>query len=116
MLNISILDNGNLELTVDEIDREDFAYEVESYGYWTAMADAIEPYSCNGSFTHFDAANGNPFVGLTGAPCIAESMNINEDGDEYSIEGRAWYFDEYMLEDDAELLASGEAVVYRLIG
>lgn len=75
--------------------------------------DAFEGYWANGMYEPFDAGRANPFVGLTSAPCIAESMNVEDDG-ERTIEGRLWYFNEYCLEDPMETLKCKGRVVFTL--
>ena len=108
-MDIIELENGDIQLLAekDEVD------ESPTRGYWSTMSRLFEPYSTCGSFTHFDAAAGNPFVGLTGAPCIAEIMDHDEGGNAV-LHGRLWYFSEYMLKNDLEMLAAGEAVIYTL--
>jgi hypothetical protein len=101
MINCTILPNGNLLLTASNDMRDNGA------NYWSIMADGLESYSCNGSYTHFDAGDGDPFVGLTSAPCIAESMDYLDDGT-HAIMGRLWYYSEYCLRSDLdELIARG---------
>lgn len=113
MMNCEILPSGDLALSIpDAGDRAEFREELERFGYWSAMANAFESYACNGSFTHFDAGQGNPFVGLTSAPCVAESMTTEDDGTNV-IEGRCWYFANYALDNDAEQLADGQTVTYQ---
>jgi hypothetical protein len=114
MITCTILDNGDLQISLDDSDAKAELQEIhERRGYWAAMCEAFESYSCNGSFTPFDAGDGNPFVGLTSAPCIAESMDCADNGD-LSIDGRFWYFADYMIRNDmAELIESG-SVVYKL--
>lgn len=74
------------------------------------LFDLLETSSCNGGFKAFDAGQGNPNVGLTCAPCIAESMRIKEDGSQV-IEGRFWYFEQYMIADMVDrLIRDGELV------
>jgi len=111
------LPNGNLELFLaDQEEREelqDLIFEGKR-GYWSLMADLFEPHSCNGEYTSFDPANGNPFVGLTDAPCIAESMDILDDGTQ-KIDGNFWYFDGYVTDLETELLANGDKVIYTLV-
>lgn len=112
MITCSILENGNLELKAD--DSAEFADQYSHGDFWRILCDAMEGYSCNGSFAPFDAGDANPFIGLTSATCIAESMSIDDDGKQ-SIEGRCWYDNEYALRDPLELLAQGETVTFNLI-
>lgn len=108
MINCTIQPNGNLLLTAGNDSRAELRTMRENgRNYWSIMAEAFESYSCNGSYTHFDAGQANPFVGLTSAPCIAESMSYPDSGD-LEIDGRLWYFSEYCLRSDLnELIARG---------
>ena len=114
MINCKILENGDLKITADNSSKSELKYARERSGYWGAMAEAFDGYRSNGSFEHFDAGNANPFVGLTSAPCIAESMSPNDD-DQNVIAGRVWAFMNYQIEDDlGELIRTGK-VVYQLV-
>ena len=64
----------------------------------------LEQYSCNGSYAFFDAGQGNPFVGLTNAPCIAEAMDTDNDGTNI-IRGEFWCYVEYMIKCPVETLS-----------
>jgi len=111
--NVEILENGNLALSLPDADeREELQDMIDDHrGYWNIMSYLFEDYSTNGSFTHFDAGQANPYVGLTSAPCIAEAMDILDDGTNV-IEGRFWFFANYNTELETELLAAGETVEY----
>lgn len=110
MIVCTILENGNLRLSVAEDDRAEFAENLESRGFWSVFCDGMESYSCNGSFTPFDAGDSNPFVGLTCAPCIAEEMAIHDDGTQ-DIVGRFWWFPYYAIRCPLQELAdTGETV------
>ncbi len=113
MITCTELDNGNLQLTINESDKQELLDNLQERGFWTTFCDAMESYSCNGSFTPFDAGQGNPFVGLTDAPCIAESMDYLDNGDA-EIVGEFWYFDNYMLECPLEKLANDGQVIFNL--
>ena len=108
-MNIQILENGNLQLSLEPTDGD-----VIDFGYWETMAALFETYSSNGSYQHFDSSIGNPFVGLTSAPCIAESLDCDDLGN-VTINGRCWYFANYMIENDLEILINSGKVVYTLI-
>lgn len=105
------LPNGDLLVTADNATRSDIAYGLREHGYWVAFADAFEGYSCNGSYTPFDAGEGNPFVGLTSAPCIAESMSTEDDGTQV-IHGSFWYFPDYAIRDPLEELATRGRTIF----
>jgi hypothetical protein len=113
MLNIETDKAGNLVLTLDPDEAENIAASLEKRGYWSAMAEMFEQHSCNGSYTPFDASDGDPFVGLTSAPCIAECMHLLDDGTQ-EIEGRFWYSDNYMLINEVQDLIDGKTVTFTL--
>lgn len=111
MIDATVNAKGDLELTIPDVSDRDYLREHAERGYWSNMADAFERYSCNGSYTHFDASDANPFVGLTSAPCVAEAMNIDDRGNA-SIDGALWYFSDYAIENDLERLVTGDTVTY----
>ena len=100
-----------LELTVDAEAQEALAGITSDHPM--EMYDLFEPYSCNGSYTLFDAGNANPFVGLTDAPCIAESMDMDDEGN-YSVVGEFYYYNNYMIESYVEELATKGKTFFRL--
>jgi len=114
MLTATRLANGDLKLTADNETRNEIADMLfHGRSYWAIMADLFESYSCNGSYTHFDAGDANPFVGLSSAPCIAETMDYADNGDA-KIDGDFWYFGEYATRDDLAELKNTGRVVYSL--
>ncbi len=111
MLKCQIMPSGDLFVAADNETREDISDAIESgKDYLSILCDIFEGYSCNGSYTPFDSSEGNPFVGLTSAPCIAESLSVEDNGD-LNIDGRLWWFPNYMLHDPIiELRNKGETV------
>jgi hypothetical protein len=111
MVTIETLPNGNLSIVADDQETRDWIagkLESSNWGYSQIWCELVDGYSCNGSFTYFDAGDGNPFVGLTSAPCIAESMNYSDNGD-CEIEGRFWYFDNYQIESElSQIVETGK--------
>lgn len=104
MLTCTVLPNADLKVTADNATRAYIADAMrKERGYWTILSHIFEPYSCNGSYTPFDAGDGDPFVGLTSAPCIAECMHIADDGKK-SIEGRFWWHPDYAIINELEEL------------
>lgn len=93
---VEVMQNGNLKLTTHDDFVEEIVDAMKTKTDDCILADALEHYSCNGSYTPFNAGNANPFVGLTDAPCIAESMIYHDDG-ELEINGDAWFYDNYMI-------------------
>lgn len=113
-LTAKILPNGDLLTTADNETRNEIAEFMSSgRNRWTILADIFEPYSCNGSFTPFDASDGNPFVGLTSAPCVAECLNYEDSGDR-TIDGRFWYSPDYCLINELEQLKNRGRFVWSL--
>lgn len=104
MITCTILPNGNLRVTAGNEARSDIAHGLKTNDYWGTFAEAFESYSINGSFTPFNAGDGNPMVGLTCTPCIAESMDCDDDGN-LSVNGHLWWFPDYMIRDPLEELA-----------
>jgi hypothetical protein len=110
MIDINETKDGNLLLTIELGCEQELRDEYEKRGQ-DCIYDALESHSCNGSYTPFNPSYGNPFVGLTDAPCIAESMHIDDNGD-CNILGRFWCFDNYMLECYIETLLDNGSVVF----
>ena len=110
MFNIKILPDGNLKISASNAGRQ-WLKENESRGYWPVTADIFEPYACNGSFVHFDSGAANPFIGLTSAPCIAETIEYSDIG-EAEIVGKLWVFTDYQTLDDLAELKNKGCVIY----
>jgi hypothetical protein len=109
-----ILPNGNLKLTANNETRKYIKEQLlDNKGFWNIWMDLFEHYFTNGSYHPFDAGAGNPFVGLSDAPCIAECMNCDDNGNN-EIEGRFWYYAEYMLRSELEELKNKGYVIYTL--
>ena len=115
MITCIILKNGDLKITAANETRTELKHQLETNGYWSTISTAFESYSTNGSFTPFDAAAGMyTFVGLTSAPCIAESLTIEDNGST-TIIGRLWAFCQYQIKCDLTELINTGKVVYTLI-
>lgn len=114
MLNCTIMENGDLLVTANNETRQ-FIAESQRAGrnFWTIMGDLFESYFTNGSFEPFDASDGNPFVGLTSAPCIAESLDTLDDGTR-EIVGRFWHNADYVFTDELDELKRRGRFVYTL--
>lgn len=109
----SVLANGDLEISADAETCSDIANRPADADYWSIWADLFEQYSTNGLYTPFDADSANPFVGLTSAPCVAESMDVFDTG-ERAVVGRLWWFPKYQIIDPLELLRDCGRVVFAL--
>jgi len=112
-MNLTILPNGDLKITADNETRAYIADEMRNGRRNNIIYDLLEHEICNGSYTPFDAGQGNPFVGLSSAPCIAEAMTTEDDGANI-IDGRFWYFADYMIRDELEDLRNKGRVVFTL--
>lgn len=99
MINATVLPSGDLLVTAGNTTRQFIAEAfAEGRHYWSIFVDLFESYACNGSFNPFDAGEANPFVGLTSAPCIAETLETDEDG-RHEIIGNLWWYPNYCLTD-----------------
>lgn len=112
-MDILILENGNLKLSLSSDEKEEVAERLEQVGEDLVLVELTEPYWANGGFQAFDAGNGKPFVGLTSAPCIAESMSHDEEG-EPSVEGRLWWFPDYAVRSAVQELVEKGSVEWPL--
>lgn len=113
MVDCKILPNGDLEVTANEETREHIRENEANDGYWETLCRIFEPYWTNGSYQPFDAGEGNPNVGLTSAPCIAESMDVPDSG-ENVIVGRLWWYPNYMVRDPLDDLRDTGRTVFTL--
>ena len=93
-MRLLILPSGHLQLDLEEEDRDLLAERLDTDSEISLLCDLTESYWTNGGFEPFDAAEGNPNVGLTCAPCIAERMIVHEDG-RREVDGRLWWFPAY---------------------
>lgn len=113
---ITIDSNSNLVISLQHPEeREELSDYLESHGSDSALVYLLEDFACNGSYTFFNAGDANPFVGLTEAPCIAESMDTDDEGTN-TIQGDFWYFGEYMLECPIETLLNKGEVAFTSVG
>jgi hypothetical protein len=110
-MKVTIQDDGSLLLEVEDDDAD--LLMREDLGDVDLLYPLLEPYWANGGFEPFDAGAGNPFVGLTSAPCIAESMNVDDDGMRVIV-GRFWHYGDYMVKDFVALLRRDGKVVFDL--
>lgn len=111
-MDITILPNGHLQLSLEPDERDDLIAANERGGEMGALMDLTEPYWTNNGFHPFDAGQANPYVGITSAPCIAERMSgPDEASGKYEIDGRLWWFPTYETTGIVdELLEHGKVV------
>lgn len=112
-----ILPSGNLRLVADEEAREEARDKIEAgiNDDVGILLELTEDHWTNGGFEPFDGGQGNPFVGLTDAPCIAESMDIDGEG-QRTINGRLWFYPEYMVMNPVAELADHGYVEFTKVG
>ena len=111
-LTLSVLPSGDLLVAASNECRAWLkrAREKSHYCDVAALYELTEPYWTNGGFQPFDAGDGDPFVGLTSAPCIAECIDVPDDG-KREIVGRLWWFPDYMLRSPVdELVRRGRTI------
>jgi len=109
-----LLANGDLKLVIDADSRDELIDAMDDgKGFWPILCELFESYSCNGSYQPFDAGDGDPFVGLTSAPCIAECMDYADDGTK-NIEGDFWYFADYAIRDPLDELVENFETIFTL--
>jgi hypothetical protein len=113
-ITITELPSGDLLLAAGNAVRAELKSmrEASRYTDVAALHELTEPYWTNGSYAPFDASEGNPFVGLTSAPCIAEDLDYPDDGQRQII-GRFWYFPDYMLRSPIDELIKRGRVVFK---
>jgi hypothetical protein len=113
----TIIHAGDLVVTAGNATRHEIAERLAENGrhWWSIMSELFEGYSCNSSFTPFDAGEANPFVGLTSTACVAECMDMLDDGTN-EIVGRLWFFENWALEDPLQELATRGRTVFRFAG
>ena len=117
-MNVQILENGNLELTFEDNAELETVSNLKTDWIETdenILIDGLEQYSCNGSFVFFDAGVGNPNVGLTSAPCIAEQLDWDDKGNAEII-GNFWYYDNYMTKSFIDELINHGKVTFKFGG
>jgi hypothetical protein len=113
MMNATILPNGDLKLTASNEDRARIKeLQERPIDSLSILRELTEPFWTNGSYAPFDAGEGNPFAGLTSAPCIAECLDYPDSGD-IEIVGRLWWFPDYMLRDPCDELKRCGRVVFK---
>lgn len=115
-MKIIIQENGNLKLQIEVEDVEfihDMGYDDTISTDDDVLCELLQPYSCNGSYAYFDAGNGNPFIGFTDAPCIAEELDYLDSGT-IAIIGRFWYYGDYMSKSFINELTENGEVIFTL--
>lgn len=120
MLNIKELPNGDLRITAGNEERAEIAEWIRSDRPsedrdLEILVEMTESYWTNGSWRPFSADDANPFVGLSSAPCIAEDMDMDDEGN-WTIVGRFWAFTDYQILSFAEQLRDRGYCEFELVG
>lgn len=110
-IRIRILPDGDLLLTADNETRS-YLNEHRKQKDIILLVEMTEYYWANGQYEPFDAGQANPFVGLTDAPCIAESLDTHDDG-KREIVGRCWWYPNYMIESPVDQLRTRGRAVFQ---
>lgn len=108
------LPNGNLQISFNSNEDRTEAKEMHDNGVYDLhiMWEGLEHYWANGSYEPFDASQSNPSVKLdfppdTALPCIADSMDVDDDGQK-SFQEKFWLYSNYMTKSFiAEMLETG---------
>ena len=109
-MQVTVLENGSLQIRAEKEDADDIESVMELSDD-DALAELLESYWTNGSYYPFDAGQGEPFVGLTCAPCIAEHMDYSDTG-KRSIDGRLWWYPDYMISSPIQKLKNEGVVIF----
>lgn len=106
------LANGDLRLALDGTEDSDEMSALLDLTDDQALSVLLEPYFTNGNYYPFSGNEGNPFVGLTGAPCIAKHMSFSNCG-KASIQGKLWWYPNYAVQSPVEELVNSKQVDFR---
>lgn len=76
------------------------------------LSNLLESYWTNGQYYVIESDDVTPPIGMTDAPFIAESLYGDDDNPRQHLEGRAWYFPNYMVESPVETLLRNGKVIF----
>lgn len=111
-LTLTILPNGDLQLAASNDCRAYIREHRENMDDVSILCALTEPYWANGGFQPFNAEDANPFVGLTSAPCIAETLDTHDDG-KCEVSGRLWVFMDYQIISPTEELMRRGRIIFK---
>lgn len=106
-MKLSILPNGNLEVSITDEDPEDILSNMRGDD-WTRM---FEEQIGNG----YEIVCPEDIGALTCAPIVSDDVVYHDDG-KREVLGRVWWFPNYQVEDPAETLAARGKVVFQYAG
>lgn len=112
MITFNILENGNLTFKADNpAEIQEMIDDGKSYD--EMMYDLFEDSRCNGSYELFDAADGNPYVGIADGIMIAPYMDTDDHGDRTIPDEYFYYSNEISIDMmEPNVLARGETVEF----
>lgn len=117
MFTLTELADGNLEVTFDDAvtaeDIDDLRHDMTRLDEVAILQEGTESYWTNGGYRPFSAADANPAVGMTEAPCIAEDIAFHDDG-RAEVVGKLWWFPNYAVESFLDTLIASRRVVFTL--
>jgi hypothetical protein len=106
-MKLTILANGNLEISLDtEDDREDIASWSEG-DHWERMFE-----ECGAIGNGWTMIAPEWIGALTDAPIVSDDCDLGDDAKLTRI-GRVWWFPNYMIEDPIVTLVTSGRVVFR---
>lgn len=100
---VSAQDNS-LHITADADTREDLRDAYERGGYLHAQGDFVEHARADG----YEFVAPEWIGALTSAPILTDGYTLTDDG-EHVVDGKVWWFPDYMVRDELrELIDTGE--------
>lgn len=110
---LNVDENGNLKITLGRGETiERLKEEMEEKTSLDILIEGTECFWTNGGYQPFDGGAGNPWVGMTDAPCIAEEMDHCDNGDR-TVVGDCWYYPGYMVDDFLEDIIENGFTLFR---
>ena len=99
MIDLTILENGNLRLSLEKDCREELEELREKFGISVVLHQALEAYWANGWYI----GTANQLWQMSESPVICEEGYVEDNGSN-TLHGKAWYFPNYMIEDEIETI------------
>lgn len=103
----AILPNGNLEITLDSTDDREEIAEWRGVEWWEMFGAFGLGLQGNG----WTSVEPEWIGALTDAPIVTDDFTLDDAG-KYEVNGRVWWFPNYMMEDPVETLLEKGAVVF----
>lgn len=99
MFIFEILPNKNLKISLGNESAENVKSYLEDHTSFETLLEFTESYWTNG----WGVTTGDLLGQLTECPIIAEDLTIEDDGSN-TLNGKAWYFGNYMVENEIETI------------